>query len=80
MAQPSKWSQNTLMTTRIGTAISAPMKPHSHDQKATAMKIDDGIDLQPSADDQRRDQLALDDVADEDDRAARAARRKACRR
>ena len=27
------------MTTSSGTAISAPTKPHSHDQKATAMKI-----------------------------------------
>ena len=63
--RPSKWSQNTLITTSSGTAISAPTMPQSHDQKATAMKIATALTSSRRPTISGVIDLPFDDVADD---------------
>ena len=45
--------------------MTAPTTPHIQPQKASAIRIATAIELEPSADDERRDEDALGEVDDE---------------
>ncbi len=63
MAEPVEMIAEHLDDNQHGTAIKAPTKPQSHDQKAMAMKDRHGVDLEAPADHHGCDELAFDDIA-----------------